>query len=133
MIRVAREVKSQTEYILGTDRRLFWNVSVRDSRNNSVNYMVLGCLCSAPRRGHSRYLGGRKQPPLRPPTALTREDGVFAALRRTIPKPHARDARKKLGSWRPHGDLLTGESLRDEIPQRISPSFGGWAVRLRQA
>ena len=29
MVRAGREVRSQTDYILGTDHRLFWNVSVR--------------------------------------------------------------------------------------------------------
>ena len=41
-------VRSWTDYILGTDRRLFRNVSVRDPRHNSDHYMVLGCLPSAP-------------------------------------------------------------------------------------
>ena len=75
MIRVGREVRSRTDYILGTDFRLFWNVSVQDPRHNSDHYMVLGCLYSAPMREHSSYLEGRKRPPLRPPTAPTREDG----------------------------------------------------------
>ena len=47
MIREGREVRSWTEYILGTDRRLFVNVSVRDPRHNSDHYIVLGCLHSA--------------------------------------------------------------------------------------
>ena len=94
MIRTGGGVSSRTDYILGTDRRLFWNVSIRYPRHNSDHYMVLGCLCSAPLREHSRYLGGRKQLPLRPPTALTREDGIFAALQRSVPKPQARDARE---------------------------------------
>ena len=38
---------SCTDYILGTDRRLFGNVSVRDPRHNSDHYLVLGCLRSA--------------------------------------------------------------------------------------
>ena len=32
--------------------------------------------------------------PLRPPIEPTREDGIFAALRRAVPKPHARDRQK---------------------------------------
>ena len=94
MIREGREVRSRTDYILGTDRRLFGNVSVRDPRHNSDHYMVLGCLHSAPVREHASYLGGRKRPPLLPPNALAREDGIFAALRRAVPKPLAREARK---------------------------------------
>ena len=48
MLRKGREVRSRTDYILGTDRRLFRNVTVRDPRHNSDHYMVLGCLPSAP-------------------------------------------------------------------------------------
>ena len=64
MIWEGREVRSQTDYILGTDHRLFWNVSVRDPMHNSDQYMVLGCLRSAPIREHTKYLGGRKRLPL---------------------------------------------------------------------
>ena len=56
--------------------------------------MVLGCLHSAPLREQARYLGGRKRLPLRPPTYPTREDGIFANLRRTVPKPLDREVRK---------------------------------------
>ena len=66
MIWAGREVRSWTDYILGTDRRLFLNVSVRDPRHNSYHYIVLGCIRSAPLREQSTYLGGRKIPPLRP-------------------------------------------------------------------
>ena len=55
--------------------------------------MVLGCLHSAPEREHARYLLGRKQLPLRPPSEPMREDGIFASLRRAVPKPHTRDRR----------------------------------------
>ena len=94
MIREEREVRSWTEYILGTDCYLFGNVSVREPRHNSDHYMVLGCLHSAYLREHVRYLGGRKRLPLRPPTEPTREDTIFAALWRAVPKPRAREARK---------------------------------------
>ena len=66
--------------------------------------MVMGCLISAPLRERAKYLGGRKRLPLRPPTALTREDRIFAALRRLFPKPQARGARENVwilgGTWR---------------------------------
>ena len=94
MVPSGREVRSRTYYILGTDHRLFWNVSVRYPRHNSNHYLVLGCLRSAPLRKHSEYLGRRKRLPLRPPTTPTREDGLFTALHRAVPKPKARDARK---------------------------------------
>ena len=74
MSREGREVRSQTDYILGTDFRLFGNVSVQDPRHNSDQYIFLGYLHSAPLRDHTSYLRGRKRLPLRPPTAPTRED-----------------------------------------------------------
>ena len=61
MIRSWREVKSRMDYILGTDHRLFWNVSVPDPKHDSDHYMALGCLCSVPLRDQSRYLGWRKR------------------------------------------------------------------------
>ena len=134
MIRAGREVSSRTDYILGTDCHHFWNVSVRDPRHNSDHYMVLGCLRSIPLREHSRYLGGRKRPPLRPPTAPMREDGIFAALQRAVPKLQERDARKNTwiseATWRLVDERVSAHS---NILQRISPSFGGWAVRSRKS
>ena len=62
--------------------------------HNSDHYMFLGCLHSNPLMDHTRYLRGRKRLYLRPPTPLTREDGIFAALRRAVPKPQAWEARK---------------------------------------
>ena len=58
MLRKGQEVRSRTDYILGTDRRLFRNVTVQDPRHNSDHYMVLGCLPSAPLSETKRYLGG---------------------------------------------------------------------------
>ena len=82
------------DYILGADFHLFGNVSVWDPRHNSDHYLVLGCLHSASLQEHTRYLRGRKKLPLFPPTAPTREDKIFAALRRAVPKPRVREARK---------------------------------------
>ena len=64
MLQKGREVRSRTDYILGTDRRLFRNVAVRDPRHNSDHYNVLGYLPSAPPTEHRRYLGGRKRWPV---------------------------------------------------------------------
>ena len=94
MFREGKVVRSRTNYILGTERRLFWNVSVRDPQHSTDHYMVLGCLHSAPEREHTKYLTGRKQLPLRPPFDPTQEEGIFAALRRAHPKPYARESRK---------------------------------------
>ena len=54
MILEGREVWSRTDYILGTDIRLFGNVSIQDPRHNSDHYMVLGCLNSASLTEHTR-------------------------------------------------------------------------------
>ena len=70
IVRVGREVRSRTDYIIGTDFRLFWNVTVREPRHNLDHYLVIGCLCGSPLREHSEYLGRRKRPPLRPPSLV---------------------------------------------------------------
>ena len=97
-------MRSRTDYIMGTDCRLFENVSVRDPRHNSDHHMVLICLQSAPLRDYARYLGERKRPPLRPPTTPTRKEGIFSALRRAALKPLTRDVRKNAwisaSTWR---------------------------------
>ena len=97
MVREGKLVRSRTDYILGTNRSLFWNVSVRDPRHNTDHYMVLGCLRSAPEREHAKYLTGRKNLPLQPPAEPTREYVIFAALRRSVPKPHARE--RRMNEW----------------------------------
>ena len=105
-------------------------------RHNSDHYMVLGCLRSAPLREHFSYLGERKRLPLQPPTALKREDGIFAALRRAIPKPQARDARKNLwiseATWRlvnervsAHQDPSKDQSLIRRLGRAIEASLKG--------
>ena len=59
--------------------------------------MALGCLHGSPLREHTKYLRRYKRLPLRPPTIPTREGGLFADLRRSIPKPKSSEAREK--SW----------------------------------
>ena len=104
MIQKGREMRSGTYYILGTDRCLFGNVSVWDPRHNSDHYLVLCCLHSASLKEHMRYLEGRKKIPLRPPTEPTREDKIFAALWKAIPKPRAGEAQRNewilAATWR---------------------------------
>ena len=74
MLREGREVRSRTDYILGTERRLFGNASIRYPRHSSDHYLVLGCLYSASLKEHTRYLGGRKNPPP-PPTTNSDNEG----------------------------------------------------------
>ena len=49
---MVREVRFRTDSILDTDRCLFRNMSVLESRNNLDHYLILGCLCSATLRRH---------------------------------------------------------------------------------
>ena len=72
MLREGRVVRSWTDYLLGTDRSLFRNVSVRDPRHNTDHYMVVGHLRSAMARDHACYIKGRRKIPLKPPTEPTR-------------------------------------------------------------
>ena len=74
MLRKGQEVRSRTDYILGTDRRLFRNVTVRDPRHNSDHYMVLGCLPSAPPVG-DEAIPGRMEAVAGEATGKTIEDG----------------------------------------------------------
>ena len=83
MVRLARGVQYQTDYILETDRCIFRNVSISNLRFNLDHHMVLGCLYSAPLREYTKYLGQSICPPLWLPIALRREDGLFMALQRS--------------------------------------------------
>ena len=94
MVRKRRVVRSRTDYLLGTDRSLFRNVSVKDPRHNADHYMVVGHLRSATARDHTRYIKGRRKMLLKPPTEPTRKDELFEALRRAVPKPHERERHK---------------------------------------
>ena len=94
MVRKGKLVRSRTDYILGTYRRIFWNVYVRDPRHNSDHYMVLSSLRSPPQEG-TRQIPHRAQAAApRPPAEPMREDRIFAARRRAVLKPHARERRK---------------------------------------
>ena len=96
MVCLGRELRYQTDYIQGTDRRLFGNVSIWDPRHNSDHYMILGCLHITNLRGYTKYLGGHTRLPLWPPTTLTREDSIFADLHWEIPKPKVQESQKNV-------------------------------------
>ena len=124
MVREGKVVRSRTDYIIGIDRNLFRNVSVRDPRHNTNHFMVVGCLRSAPEQEHTRYIMGRWKMPLRPPTEPTREEGIFASLRRAVPKPHARDR---------HKNVWISEGTCRIIDKRVSARRGtGIHMRIRQ-
>ena len=59
-----KAVRSKTDYILGTDRRLFMNVSVRDPRHNSDHYMVKVVLRGGTETAHKKYIAGRRRVPM---------------------------------------------------------------------
>ena len=42
MVREGKVVRSRTDYLLGTDRSLFRNVSIRDPQHNTDHFMVVG-------------------------------------------------------------------------------------------
>ena len=93
MVWEGKVVRSRTDYILGIEQSLFQNVSTRDPQHNTDHFMVVGCLRSAPAREYAKYLTGKKKLLLQPQTQPMREDRIFAALRRAVPKPHARERR----------------------------------------
>ena len=94
MVRKGRVVRSRTDYLLGTDRSIFRNVSVRDPSHNTNHYMVVGHLRSTKARDHAHYIKGRREMPLKPPKEPTREDELFEDLQREVPKPHEREQHK---------------------------------------
>ena len=61
MRRRGQVVRSRTDYITGTDRRLFLNVAFQDPRHNTDHYMVLTCLPGAPLAKTKRYQWGRRR------------------------------------------------------------------------
>ena len=66
MRRLGWEVKSHTDYILGTEIRLLRNISVRDPQHNSDHFIVLGCLRGAAHWEHTIYPGRHQRFSLRP-------------------------------------------------------------------
>ena len=91
MVRWGKAIRSRTDYILGTDCSLFRNVDVRDPRQNSDHYIVVGLLMGGTVREHIRYIAGRRRLTLTPPKRPTREDTLFGDLRRAVPKPQPRE------------------------------------------
>ena len=67
MVHLGKEMRSRTDCLLGTDLRIFRNVSFRDPWHKLDHYMILGCLHRSTLREHSQYLGLWTQIYLRPP------------------------------------------------------------------
>ena len=56
MRRDRQDVRSRTDYILGTYRRLFQGMAAQDMRHHSNHYMVLGCMRGEPATELTGYL-----------------------------------------------------------------------------
>ena len=95
------------------------NVAIRDPRHNSDHYMVLGCLPSAPLLDTEWYLGGRKRWPVRPPTEPSRQDTLFATLRRAVPKTKPREARQN--AWI---SAETWQLIDERVSTHQDPRYG---------
>ena len=48
-----RVFRSRTDYILGSDCKIFQNVPVQGPRHNSKHFMVMGSVCGASSRENS--------------------------------------------------------------------------------
>ena len=84
-------LRSRCDYILGTDRRLFESVGLRDPQQYSTDHLMLrGRLLRQPTKSHNRYLRGRRKFPLRLPKfgPLTQADTMFQDIkqRASIPR-----------------------------------------------
>ena len=119
MLRKGQEVWFRTDYTLGMDSYLFRNVTVWDPRHNLDHYMVLGCLPSAPLSETKQYLGGRKRWPVRSPVKPSRTDELFAALRRAVPRPKPREARRN--AWI---SAETWKLIDERVSARRDPRYG---------
>ena len=94
MVRLGREMQSHRDYTLGKDCRIFRNMYVQEPRKNPDNYLIPRCLHITTLREHAKYFRWHTWLPLRTLTIPMREDEIFTALRRAIPKPKAREERK---------------------------------------
>ena len=91
--------KSRCDYILGSDRRLFRTVSIRDPRHFSTDhYMVVATFLEKPARtNHNQYLRGRKRFPLSLPKwgPLSFPDTLFQQAMSNSDKPEQNPYRKR--------------------------------------
>ena len=80
------------------------------------------------------YLGGRKKLLLRLPTDPAREDQIFAALRRAVPKARGRESRRNewisVATWRlideivsRHKDPAKGQKITRRLGRAIKASL----------
>ena len=92
-------VTARCDYILGSDRRMFTKVALRDPRLFSSDHlMVMGMLLSAPKRSNKGYLGSRKRFPLRTPKwgPKTKVNALFQKLKDAAEPPEHRKRKDRM-------------------------------------
>jgi hypothetical protein len=77
-------VQSRCDYILGSDRKAFKYVSIKDPFYNSDHFMVTGGIRSASRQDNSRYLRSCQRFPMRPIIPQTDTEMEYDKLKRYI-------------------------------------------------
>ena len=84
---------------MGSNRRIFQNLSAQDPSHNSDHFIVMGCLHGEFPREHSCYIRRRMRLPLQLPGHQTRTwtEHIFAELRHAVPNLDKRVARHN--SW----------------------------------
>ena len=100
-VREGTLLRSRCDYILGTDRRLFENVGLRDPRSYSTDHLMLrATLLRRPTKCHRKYLHGRKKFPLQLPKLgpLTLADTLYTGIKDRIHIPRG-PARPNPPQW----------------------------------
>ncbi len=84
-----RVIRTRTDYILATDRRLFEYVSIRDPRYfDSDHYMITARLLASPTPSHKGYLRGRRQQPFtRAKENPSQADSLLDTVKAQCPPP----------------------------------------------
>ena len=133
MVRLGRDLQSRTDYILGTDRCLFRNVSIQDPRHISDHYIVLGCLFSAPIGNTPSTLGSARGFSSNPrPPQQGRADFLRPYRRRSQNQRQGGQGRTP-GYRNPCGGSSTRESQCARNQNKTKPSCGDLDVQSTQA
>ena len=124
MVQLGMEVRSRTDYILGTDYCLFRNVAIRDPQHNSDHYLVLVLLRSAPQGNTLSILGGAHGSPSGPqPPQQGRTDSSWPYIGPS-PSLSPRRLERTCVSQHTHGGLSMRESQCARIPHKTRPTSG---------
>jgi hypothetical protein len=115
---------SRCDYLLGTDRRTFTNVCLKEPRFDSDHYMILGKIRSAKLKKNGAYLRKRKRFSLRIPSArpLKSAESLFEYLQLSVEKQETET--RRVASWisaETWGLVDTRTALRREVnPDRAA-------------